>query len=89
MKFYWYEEDTEIYAAQDLAELHRHLSAERRGWDGEAIPEFTEKNKGEVWGEVSPDETMIDDETGKHMTVTEFLATYKVPAPCQVCTCYA
>jgi hypothetical protein len=80
IRFFWYGEASEIFAAHDVRELYTHLCELLR--ELEEVPELTERNRGEVWDIVDGGSPM-----GDRATVAEALATGMRP-PCQVATGY-
>jgi hypothetical protein len=86
IRFYWFQESTEIYAARSVEEFHDHVAYQLYG--DERVPSFTQENKGELWGEISSDEIVHDEETGAAMKLGDALKHWKIPVPCQVSTSY-
>jgi hypothetical protein len=86
INFYWYRETTEIYAAENLEAFRGRIIAEQRGVA--EVPEFTEANKGEEWGDADPD-TRVNLEDGNNYTLTQLIeAGEHAPLPCQIGTAY-
>lgn len=85
IKFYWYREETEIYAARSVDEFRETLQHE--GHD--PWPNITEETKGDEWGDANPGMLVhIEDEGDK--TLAQLIKDGQhPPLPAQISTAYA
>lgn len=82
-RFYWVDEDSEVFVARDLDTLNRYLGRtdavrqRRREWYEErGVPFVSEdgeeplsaENRGEAWDYADPQEMLQDEELGQELT---------------------
>lgn len=85
-RFFWADEDTEIFVARDLEALNS-------AFDFSEV--LTPANEGELWGYVADDGIVTDGETGEQWTYRAYLDEirdcdwFKRGQVAQVATCYA
>lgn len=74
VRFFWVDEDSEIYAAYSKADLFRSFNDQWRHAD----EYLTEANRGEFWAEVPEDGTVIDEETDREYTYELIVDEWKM-----------
>lgn len=83
-KFYWVDEESEIYAARDfeqLCEMHNDHWRDKREL-------LTPDNEGQFWGEVCGVGIVTCHETGEAWTYSQALKEWGWKMPCQIATSY-